>query len=189
MLKKEIRKTLRQKRGEITATQQLKWDDLILIHFQTIELPFLSTVLSFNPIEEKKEINPFTIIDYLHFVNPALQVAYPKADFKNNSIQAIVCNADAAFEFNEYDIPEPVGGDALDPTEIDMVLVPLLAFDIQGKRVGYGKGFYDRFLKQCRPNCLLTGLSYFEAIDTVDDADDFDVPLNLCITPQKVYVF
>ena len=70
-----------------------------------------------------------------------------------------------------------------------MVLVPLLAFDSKGYRVGYGKGFYDRFLKQCRNDCVKIGLSYFEPIDAINDAGEFDVPLDFCITPQKAYVF
>lgn len=189
MLKKEARQLFRQKREELTATQQLKFDDLLLIQFQTIELPFLSTVLSFHPIEEKKEVNTFTIIDYLHFTNPALQIAYPKTDFSSNSMHAVLCNADTPFELNEFNIPEPVSNEVLDPTEIDLVLIPLLAFDTKGIRVGYGKGFYDRFLKQVREDCFQIGFSYFEPIESVDDADDFDVPLDLCITPQKVYVF
>jgi 5-formyltetrahydrofolate cyclo-ligase len=67
--------------------------------------------------------------------------------------------------------------------------VPLLAFDEKGFRVGYGKGFYDRFLKQCKDGGIKIGLSYFNPIDTIEDAGEFDVPLNFCITPQKVYVF
>jgi len=69
------------------------------------------------------------------------------------------------------------------------VLVPLLSFDKKGFRVGYGKGFYDRFLMQCKSDCIKIGLSYFDPIDVIDDADEFDVPLDFCITPQKVYVF
>jgi 5-formyltetrahydrofolate cyclo-ligase len=70
-----------------------------------------------------------------------------------------------------------------------MVIVPMLAFDRQGNRVGYGKGYYDSFLKQCRPDCIKVGVCYFEPIAQIDDAGDFDVPLNFCITPQQVYVF
>ena len=70
-----------------------------------------------------------------------------------------------------------------------MVILPLLAFDQQGYRVGYGKGFYDKFLSGCREDCLKVGFSYFEPIETIDDCNEFDVPLDLCITPQNVYVF
>jgi 5-formyltetrahydrofolate cyclo-ligase len=75
------------------------------------------------------------------------------------------------------------------PADIDMILVPLLAFDKKGYRVGYGKGFYDKYLADCRKNCIKAGFSYFDPVDEIADKGDFDVPLDLCITPQSVYVF
>ena len=90
---------------------------------------------------------------------------------------------------NEFNIYEPEEGNRVDPTEIDMILVPLLAYDKKGYRVGYGKGFYDKFFAGCRKDCIKAGFSYFEPVDEITDKADFDVPLDLCITPQTVYVF
>jgi 5-formyltetrahydrofolate cyclo-ligase len=189
MLKKEIRKQFREKRAAMPASERMKADDLILIRFQAIEFPFLSNALSYYPVEEKQEINSFIITDFLHFKNPSLQVAYPRMNTADNNMEALICHPDTAFHTNGYGITEPVGGEILLPSEIELVIVPLLAFDLQGTRVGYGKGYYDRFLKDCDPGCLKVGLSYFEPLERIDDADDFDVPLDLCITPQQVYVF
>lgn len=189
MLKKEARKLFRQQRDSLSISDRMKYDDLILIQLQTVDLPFLSTVLSFYPIEEKAEINTLSVTDYLHFRNPALQICYPKTDMQTHTMQAIACYADTIFIANEYNIPEPVGDEVINPKDIDLVLIPMLAFDRKGHRVGYGKGFYDRFLKECRHNCLKTGLSYFEPLDNINDAGDFDVTLDFCITPQQVYVF
>jgi 5-formyltetrahydrofolate cyclo-ligase len=189
MLKKEIRSNYRKKREGITAVEQQKWDDLLLIQFQSVELPFASYVLSFYPIEEYKEVNSFLLTDYLHFKNPNLQLCYPRTSTASNSMEAVICHADSIFETNAFHIPEPVDSDIAEPELLDIVIVPLLAFDLNGIRVGYGKGYYDRYLKQCRGNCLKIGVSYFEAIDSVEDADQFDVPLDLCITPQQTYVF
>jgi 5-formyltetrahydrofolate cyclo-ligase len=80
-------------------------------------------------------------------------------------------------------------GISIDAGLIDMVFVPLLVTDREGHRVGYGKGFYDKYLKQCRPDCLKVGFSYFDPLDAIEGKDEFDVPLDLCITPNKVYVF
>lgn len=189
MKKKEARKAFMDKRNDITDAQQLKWDDLILIQFQTIEIPFLSNVLSFYSIAEKKEVNSFAITEYLKFRNPALQVAYPRMDIRNPSMVAVVSHADEAFEENEMGIMEPLGEEIIPTNEIELVLVPLLAIDRKGHRVGYGKGYYDRFLKDSDPHCIKIGLSYFEPIEAIEDAADYDVPLDLCITPQQVYVF
>jgi 5-formyltetrahydrofolate cyclo-ligase len=189
MLKKEIRKLYREKRAAMPASERMKADDLILIRFQAIEFPFVSNVLSFYPSEDKQEINSFIVSDFLHFKNPSMQVAYPRMNITENNLEAVVCNPDTAFHTNEYGITEPVNGEIMPPSEIELVIVPLLAFDQLGTRVGYGKGYYDRFLKDCDPGCLKLGLSYFEPVDRIDDADEFDVPLDLCITPQQVYVF
>ena len=75
------------------------------------------------------------------------------------------------------------------PKKIDVVFVPLLAFDSKGHRVGYGKGFYDRFLNECRKDVITVGLSFFEAEDEFIEANETDVPLDYCVTPLKVYSF
>jgi 5-formyltetrahydrofolate cyclo-ligase len=189
MLKKEARNIYRKKRDEVSYTDRMKWDDLMLITFQSLDLPFLNYALSFYPIEQHNEFNTFLITDYLHFRNPNLQICYPKTNLKDLSMEAVICNADSIFEANEYNIPEPVDTEVAEPGLIDIVIIPLLAFDKNGNRVGYGKGFYDRYLKACREDCMKVGFCYFEALDTIDDANEFDVPLDLCITPQRAYVF
>jgi 5-formyltetrahydrofolate cyclo-ligase len=73
--------------------------------------------------------------------------------------------------------------------ELDMILIPLLAYDLQGNRVGYGKGFYDRFLAKCKPSVQKVGLSYFEPLDSIAGVDSFDVKLNACINPEKIWRF
>ena len=189
MLKKEVRKRFMQERDQITVGDKLKWDDLILIQLQTLELPFLDHVLSFYPIEQNNEINTFILTDYLHFRNPALRVCYPRTDLTRNTMQAVICGADTIFESNKLNIPEPTTGTVADPELLDLVIIPLVAFDKKGNRVGYGKGFYDQFLRLCHDNCIRMGVSYFEPVDSIEDANENDVPLDFCITPKSVYVF
>lgn len=189
MLKKEVRKIFDKKRRELDYTDRLKWDDLILINFQSIELPHLGAVFSYYPMEERNEINAFIITDFLHFRNPNLQICYPKMQIEEPNMEAIACHADTIFSTNAINILEPLETEVVDPLDIDMVLVPMLAFDLQGNRVGFGKGYYDRYLSRCRPDCIKVGLSYFEPVERIKDANEFDVPLNFCITPQKAYVF
>ncbi|MFL5810506.1 MAG: 5-formyltetrahydrofolate cyclo-ligase [Flavisolibacter sp.] len=189
MQKKEARKIYNKKREEISYTDRLKWDDLVLINFQSIDIPFLDVVFSFYPMEERNEVNVFTITDYLHFRNPNLQICYPKMDTKEPNMEAVPCHADSIFEANEMGILEPTETAVVDPQEIDLVIVPMLICDVNGNRIGYGKGYYDRFLSRCRPDCIKVGVCYFEPVDRIDDADEFDVPLDFCITPGKAYVF
>ena len=93
------------------------------------------------------------------------------------------------FEKNQYGIPEPTGGVAVRERDIDIVFIPLLAFDKSGNRVGYGKGYYDRFLSKCRKDVLKIGLSFFPPVDSIEDVDFFDKKLDFCITPERVYAF
>ncbi len=189
MIKNELRKTFREKRNALTVAEQGKLDDLMLRQFQTTELPFIATLFSYWPIEENKEPNTHLFTDYLEFKNPELLISYPKIDFFLDEMVAVATDVETAFVKNEFNIYEPEDGSRMEADEIDMVLVPLLAFDKKGYRVGYGKGFYDKFLATCRKGCIKIGFSYFEPVDEITDTADFDVPLNLCITPQSVYVF
>jgi 5-formyltetrahydrofolate cyclo-ligase len=104
-------------------------------------------------------------------------------------MEAVACHADTIFEANAINILEPLENEIVDPQDIDLVLIPMLVCDMKGARVGYGKGYYDRYLSRCREDCIKVGVSYFEPIAQVKDANEFDVPLNFCITPQKAYVF
>jgi 5-formyltetrahydrofolate cyclo-ligase len=126
---------------------------------------------------------------YLEHIIPGLKVAFPVINFAALQMKAVLVDDDTEFVENEYGIPEPEAGEKIDEEEIDVVLVPLLAFDEQGYRVGYGKGFYDRFLKQCRADVITIGFSYFDAVTKINDTNEYDVPLNYCVTPHKVYEF
>lgn len=189
MLKKEARKLYREKRMKLTEAERSKSDDLMLIQFQTVDLPFLESLLSYWPIEENNEPNTHLFTEFLKFRNPELKIGYPVSDFETMTMQAIATDIHTPFEKRALNIYEPKQGDPIYVDEVDMVFVPLLAFDQDGYRVGYGKGFYDKYLATCRKDCIKAGFCYFDPLDKVDDRNEFDVPLDLCITPQNVYVF
>ena len=88
-----------------------------------------------------------------------MQVTYAKIDPNNFSMLHFLQDDEMYFEKNQYGIPEPIGGVTVDEKDIDIVFIPLLAFDELGNRVGYGKGYYDRFLSKCRKDVLKIGLS------------------------------
>ena len=90
---------------------------------------------------------------------------------------------------NRYNIPEPIDGIVISNDKIDVVFIPLLGFDKAGNRVGYGKGFYDRFLADCKPETIKIGLSFFEAEDKITDIYENDIKLDYCVTPETIYTF
>ena len=102
---------------------------------------------------------------------------------------AHLIDEDTVYTVNNWGITEPPAIAPLQPTDIDLIFVPMLICDVQGYRVGYGKGFYDRYLPQCRTDAVTIGFSYFDPIPLITDTHEFDVPLNYCITPNEVYEF
>jgi len=190
MTKKALRQLYNSKRLELAPQQLLKWDDLLLIHFQRLAFDDnMGLLLSYFPMAHKAEVDPNFFGRYLLHTHQHLQVAYPVINYAAGTMQAHLLNDANEVATNEYLIDEPLNGTLVVPTEIDVVFVPLLAFNKQGFRVGYGKGFYDRFLKTCREDVITIGFSYFKAVDHIDDLNQFDVPLNYCVTPQQLYEF
>jgi 5-formyltetrahydrofolate cyclo-ligase len=120
-------------------------------------------------------------------------VLISKSDFETREMTHYLLTDETIIKKNAYNIPEPVddpeaSGEVPD-SKIDVVFVPLLAFDKCGHRVGYGKGFYDRFLSKCKTDVVTIGLSFFEAKDEILDVNPNDFALNYCVTPLKVYQF
>lgn len=190
MLKQELRKIYKQKRLALSATERLKSDDLMLIQLQRLSFANnINVVMTFWPLESHAEVNTHLYTRYLEVAVPDVKVAFPVIDFSKDEMNAVLVDDQTEFVKNRYGIAEPVKGETVEPDEIDVVFVPLLAYDHNGYRVGYGKGYYDRFLKHCREDVITVGFSYFEAVDKIADTSHFDVPLNYCITPRKIYEF
>ncbi|MCW3090116.1 MAG: hypothetical protein JWP81_1185 [Ferruginibacter sp.] len=191
MKKAEIRALYKEKRANLSLQLKEKLDDLLLIQFQQMVIDIPSLIMTYSPIKHLNEFDPQLITDYCYFKNPGQQLFYPvMMEGKDHpKIRSVIVDDDTVFKTNSYGIEEPVEGIDMYPMEIDLVIVPLLCFDLKGNRVGYGKGFYDRFLKQCRKDCIKIGFSYFDPLDEVEDVNKFDVKLDYGITPDAVFQF
>lgn len=141
----------------------------------------------FLPIEEQKEINTEYILHLLSGKDKEILIS--KSDFESREMTHFLLTDNTKIRKNEYNIPEPVDGIEVPATKIEVVFVPLLSFDIFGNRIGYGKGFYDKFLLECKPGTLKIGLSFFEAENAFEEVFESDVKLDFCVTPEKVYDF
>ena len=189
MTKAELRKIYKEKRKEISWKDKERWTDLILINFQKLDLPFINCVHTYLAIEDQNEIQTGNITRYLAFKNPGLKIVVPKINLDAGEMKHYIFNDDVEMTPNSFGIVEPVKGEKINAGEIDIVLTPLLAFDKRGYRVGYGKGFYDKFFQQCNNDVIRVGLSFFEAEDSIDNLNPHDMPLHYCITPNTVYTF
>ncbi|MBL0358786.1 MAG: 5-formyltetrahydrofolate cyclo-ligase [Chitinophagaceae bacterium] len=191
MKKKDLRRYYKDMRSELNQKQINTMDDLMLIQFQKLPIDIPSLIMTYAPMEKLKEFNPQLITDYCYFKNPNQQLLYPLMYEVDNETEmiAVLVNDETLFEKNEFEIDEPVDGLDVEPSAIDMVIVPLLCFNTNGYRVGYGKGYYDRFLKHCRPDCIKIGFSYFDPVEQIEDVNEFDVQLDYCITHERIYEF
>ena len=186
-MKPALRKHYKQLREEISAETL---DQLSLqIANKSLELEALwqqTYYHVFLPIQRLKEINTEYLLHILQGKDK--QIVISKSDFEQLEMQHILLTDATKIEVNAFGIPEPVEGIAVNPTQLDVVFIPLLAFDQNGNRLGYGKGFYDIFLKQCSKTTLKVGLSLFSP-ETSIQAESHDQKLDYCITPQQIYKF
>ena len=141
----------------------------------------------FLPIKEHHEVNTEFILHLLSGKDKEIIIS--KSDFETRNMTHFLLTDNTRIKKNEYNIPEPVDGIEVPSHKIEVVFIPLLAFDTIGHRVGYGKGFYDKFLNECKPKTIKIGLSFFEAEELIEDVFDGDVQLDFCITPEKIYSF
>lgn len=189
MTKTEVRKIYRERRKGLSESEVEKFSDLMLIQFQNLHLEVPEVIMSYAPLVTVNEFDPYNILEYCKFKNPAVHVCYPVINEEESGLTAIQVTPDTAFMENKYSIDEPVAGEKMKPQSLDMILIPLLSFDVNGNRIGYGKGYYDRFLKHCRKDVLKVGFSFFEAHSIFEHIDLHDIPLDHCITPQLSYSF
>jgi len=116
-------------------------------------------------------------------------IVISKSDLMTLEMTHYLLTDSTVIKIGHFNIPEPVDGLEISPEKIEVVFVPLLTFDKQGHRVGYGKGFYDIFLKKCNPKTLKIGLSFFEPEEAIDDITTDDDSLAYCINPEMIYKF
>ncbi len=187
MLKRELRQQYKNLR------QQLDDNDIaemsMSIANQLISLPIWEKTYYhvFLSIAENKEVDTENILHVL--AGKDKEVVVSKSDFVTRQMTHYLLTDSTKLRKNSYHIPEPVDGLEVPVAKIDVVFVPLVAFDIKGNRVGYGKGFYDVFLSKCRQDVLKIGLSFFEAEQAIEDVFEQDVKLDFCITPNRIYEF
>jgi 5-formyltetrahydrofolate cyclo-ligase len=100
-----------------------------------------------------------------------------------------VINDGSAWVKNSIGILEPIEGESLSPEKFDLIFVPMLGCDLKGNRIGYGKGYYDKFLAQCRKDVWKIGFSFLDPVEKISDIAPWDIPIDICITPERVYEF
>ncbi|MEO7672473.1 MAG: 5-formyltetrahydrofolate cyclo-ligase [Pyrinomonadaceae bacterium] len=188
MTKSELRQIYLVRQRALSPVERAEKSHRIALHFfESIEVSRIRLLHSFIPIKKFNEVDTSPIICSIRTNLPDITIAIPRVNFETGEMDCAIYRADTELVENAWGIREPAVGNCIEPETIDMILVPGVAFDRTGHRVGYGKGFYDRFLKLCREDCAMIGLSYFEPVDEISDIHAGDNALDACITPGGVF--
>tara|TARA_B100001989_G_C24339259_1_gene364176 strand:+ start:64 stop:594 length:531 start_codon:yes stop_codon:yes gene_type:complete len=174
-----------KKRAEVSS---LKSEDLsIEVANQLLNLGIwdFDNFHVFMGVNKLKEINTSFIISILQGRDK--NIIIPKV-ISGEHLDHYLLTDSTKLKQNLWNILEPVNGIKVAPNKIQVVFVPLLAYDLYGNRVGYGKGYYDKFLAQCGEKCIKIGLSFFEPVKKILSSSQ-DIKLNYCVTPNKIYKF
>ncbi|MFN3918511.1 MAG: 5-formyltetrahydrofolate cyclo-ligase [Flavobacteriales bacterium] len=186
MTKSELRKLYKAKREELSGNDIDEMSRSIATNFFSTFQCNGKNVHVYLPISQKKEVDTTGIINTLKTNN---RLIVSRTNFERQEMTHIEWSNTTSFFTSEFGIKEPTGGLIVEPASIDLVLVPLLAYDTEGNRVGYGRGFYDKFLKNCKRRTQFIGLSFFEPENSIDDIEKHDIRLNYCVTSNQVYHF
>ena len=190
MTKSELRKIYLEKRAsrspfEIDLTSRAIADRF----FKTVDLTDVKKLHTFIRVARTHELDTSRIYYRLWRDRADIETYAPRIELGGTKMENVFFHAASDLVENRWGIREPDGDQTAEPNDFDVILVPLLAFDSFGHRVGYGKGYYDRFLAKCRPDCLKVGLCAFAAETKIDDIHEADIKLDLCLTPNETIRF
>jgi 5-formyltetrahydrofolate cyclo-ligase len=187
MNKDQLRKLYIQKRKALSDVEfKLLTKTVVDNFFKGIDLTAVKVLHTFLPIEKNREVNTWLIINKIKSDFPNIKISVPRINNQSAMIESFYYEKAEQLELNMWDIPEPKQGMPTDINDVDMVLVPLLAFDREGNRVGYGRGFYDKFLATCPDRATKVGLSLFAPVKEIEGMSNYDIPLDKAVTPEKV---
>lgn len=188
MTKSELRRIYLEKQHELSADKRHGQSQRIAEKlFGGFDFRAFKVVHCFISIEKFSEVETRPIFERLWADFPMIKSVVPRVDFQAYDMMSLPFTRETELKPNGWQILEPSLDESVYATTIDLVLVPGVAFDLSGHRVGYVKGFYDRFLAKCRPDCAKAGLSFFPPVDAIDDVHDGDIALDFCITPDKAF--
>ena len=186
--KSELRNIYSLKRKNLSDYQINKRS--ILISKKLLDIPIWDKEFYHIFLTSKKnnEIETKFILSMLAQKNK--KVVVPRLIDLNN-LEHILLTKQTILKENSYGIPEPqkYNNKIIFPQELDVIIVPLYVFDLNGNRVGYGKGYYDRFLKNCRDDVIKIGISLFEPVKSISGISRNDIALNYAITSNSIFNF
>lgn len=182
--KEELRKQLLEQRESIPEAEFYGASaDIIEELKEQKEYQNAGTIHCYVSMNERREVETRVLIKEM--IVKERDVIVPVTDFESGTLTHIRLKSFSDLEENRWGVLEPRKGEEVSPEEIDLVVVPMVGGDEQCNRIGYGKGFYDRFLKDV--NCPKIGLSFDTTIVKKLPTENFDVALDKIITEKRIF--
>lgn len=181
----EAREKYRNLRKQLPESELLDMSLEIANNLLKFNIWELKTFHLFMTIDENREVDTKPIFDLL--IGKGKEIIIPKINTSTNTLDSYIFDEKTLFEISKLRIPEPNNGIVFNG-KIDVVILPLLAYDLDGNRIGYGRGFYDNFLSKLESEPLKIGISYFSPEKSIE-CNNHDINLDYCITPNKIFSF
>ena len=178
MTKAELRTLYLNKRKVLSEQEVVDGNASIMEQLQQLDFTELKVIHLYLPIAHHREVDLWNFIHWLWATHPHVKTVVPKCDFKTREMKSCLLTEETKLATDNFGIPEPIDEIIIDNLAIDLVITPLVICDKQGHRVGYGKGFYDKFFIQCRANVQKIGVGFFPPIESISDVHAGDVELD-----------
>lgn len=181
--KEALRSTLLEKREKLSEQYYEEASEEIVTRLQTLPVFRKSrTIHCYVSMNSRREVNTHAFLRWMLASNK--RVVVPITDFDATELRHVELHSFESLESNKWGVPEPIDGKELAPKDLDFVVVPMVGADLQCNRIGYGKGFYDRFLSKV--NGPTAGLCFEECIVEDIPTESFDVQLSTVITEERI---
>lgn len=141
----------------------------------------------FIPLLDRRELDTWHLIRSLWTKN--ITVVVPVSDFQTKTMRSARLQPNTPLTKKKYGLLEPTAPEWIADEEITWVGVPLLAISKQGHRLGYGGGFYDRFLATLAPTVRSLGLSLETPVKELPGVENHDIPVQGCVNPEGLVWF
>lgn len=181
--KREIRKILVRRRLSIPDKKREEKNRLIIQRLEKIpEFKQAEVVHLYIPIKGKNEVDTWPIVTSL--LGARKKIVIPVMEFNSVVLHHVYLEDIGNLKPNKWGVEEPETKRPADIGALDIVLVPMIGGDTKGNRIGYGKGYYDSFLKQTK--AVTIGLLYEECLIDEIPAEPHDVRLDIMITDKQL---
>ncbi|MEN8433235.1 5-formyltetrahydrofolate cyclo-ligase [Clostridium septicum] len=184
MKKKELRNRVLEFRNDLSKEEKCKKDNKILRALLDSEL-YKNSNNIFVYINYGSEINTKEFINIA--IKDRKKIFVPKIIKELKEMKAVQITSLNNLMEDNYGILEPNSFEgSIEKDKLDLIIVPGVVFDLKGNRIGYGGGYYDRYLSEIKLNSNRVALAYELQIKNSIDVDEYDINVNYIITEDRI---